>query len=98
ILHLTRDEVPYSVAVTVEKMARRENRDLVDITTTIFVERESQKGIIIGKGGARLKQIGSLARAEIEALLGSPVYLELWVKVNPDWRDKESALKALGYT
>lgn len=98
ILHLTRDEVPYAVAVTVEKMARRQDRELVDITATIYVERESQKGIIIGKGGARLKEIGSLARAEIEALLGSPVYLELWVKVNPDWRDKESALKALGYT
>lgn len=96
-LMLTREEVPYAIAVVVERMGKRPNKDLVDIEATIFVERESQKGIIIGKGGSRLKEIGSLARREIEALLGSPVYLQLWVKVNPGWRDKESALRALGY-
>ena len=97
-LGLTREEVPYAIAVTVERMGKRADQDLVDIAATIYVERESQKGILIGKGGSRLKEIGSLARREIEALLGTPVYLELWVKVNPGWRDKESALRALGYS
>lgn len=96
-LALTREEVPYAIAVSIEKMGKREGQELIDIAATIYVERESQKGIIIGKRGARLKEIGSRAREEIETLLGSPVFLELWVKVNPDWRDKESALRALGY-
>lgn len=98
VLHLTREEVPYAVAVAVERMGKRDDRDMVDIEATIYVERESQKGIIIGKRGSMLKEIGSRARQEIEALLGSPVFLELWVKVNPDWREKESALRALGYS
>jgi len=97
-LLLTHDEVPYAIAVAVESMGKRPDKELVDIVATIYVERESQKGIIIGKGGARLKEIGTLARQEIEALLGSPVFLKLWVKVNPDWREKEGALRALGYS
>ncbi len=97
-LMFTREEVPYAIAVAVEGMAKRPDRDLIDISATIYVERESQKGIVIGKGGSRLKEIGTLARQEIEALLGSPVNLKLWVKVNPDWRDKERALRALGYS
>lgn len=96
-LALTYDEVPHAIAVEVERMSRREGKDLVDIEATILVERESQKGIVIGRGGARLKQIGTLARQDIEALLGSQVNLRLWVKVHPDWRDKERLLRALGY-
>lgn len=97
VLHVTRDEVPYAVAVEVERMASRDDSDLVDIEATILVERESQKGIVIGKGGARLKQVGTQARQDIQALLGSQVNLQLWVKVRPRWRDKEGALRSLGY-
>lgn len=96
-LHLTREEVPHAVAVEIESMARRAERDLVEIRAHLYVERESQKGIVIGKGGRLLKEIGTRARAEIEALLGSPVFLDIRVKVRPDWREKESALRSLGY-
>jgi len=96
ILQLTREEVPHSVAVTVEDMRQREN-GVVYVSAVIYVERESQKGIIIGKGGAMLKQIGQLARQDIERLLGSPIYLELWVKVKKDWRNQEHVLRTLGY-
>ncbi len=97
VLHLTREEVPHAVAVVVERMARREGRDLIDISATIYVERESQRGILIGKGGRMLREIGRLAREEIEAWLGSKVYLELWVKVSEDWREREGRLHSLGY-
>jgi GTP-binding protein Era len=96
ILQLTREEVPHSVAVTVEDMRPREN-GTVYVSAVIYVERESQKGILIGKGGAMLKQIGQLARQDIERLLGSPIYLELWVKVKKDWRNQEHVLRTLGY-
>lgn len=96
VLLLTRDEVPHSVAVVVDSMKRNEN-DKVHIQATIIVERDSQKGIIIGKGGKMLKDIGTKARRDIETLLGDKVYLELWVKVQKDWRDKQTYLTDYGY-
>jgi GTP-binding protein Era len=96
VLLLTRDEVPHSVAVVVDSMKRNEN-DKVQVQATIIVERDSQKGIIIGKGGKMLKVIGTKARQDIEHLLGDKVYLELWVKVQKDWRDKQTYLKDYGY-
>ncbi|MCO7126328.1 GTPase Era [Sporolactobacillus shoreicorticis] len=98
ILHLTRDEVPHAIAVVIDKMKVDEHRHLTEIQATIMVERSSQKGIIIGKSGSMLKEIGTLARKEIEALIGSKVFLELWVKVDKNWRDKEEELKNFGYT
>lgn len=96
VLVLTRDEVPHSVAVVVDSMRRNEN-DKIQIQATIIVERDSQKGIIIGKGGKMLKQIGTKARKDIESLLGDKVFLELWVKVQKDWRDKKVYLQDFGY-
>ncbi len=96
VLALTRDEVPHAVAVEILSMKQRESRDLLDIEANIYVERESQKGILIGKNGALLKEAGSLARREIEGLLGSRVFLQLWVKVKRDWRNKEGAWRDLG--
>jgi GTP-binding protein Era len=96
VLQLTRDEVPHSIAVDVDEMKTRKNKD-VYIRATIYVERESQKGIVIGSKGALLKEIGALARKDIEALLGSKVYLDLWVKVKKDWRDRASVLKGFGF-
>lgn len=97
ILQLTRDEVPHSIAVVIDQMKTDETRKKSEIQATIMVERPSQKGIIIGKSGSMLKQIGTLARKEIEALLGDKVFLELWVKVDKNWRDKEEELKNFGY-
>lgn len=96
VLFLTRDEVPHSVAVMVESMKRNEN-DKIQIQATIIVERDSQKGIIIGKVGKMLKDIGTKARKDIENLLGDKVFLELWVKVQKDWRDKKVYLQDFGY-
>jgi GTP-binding protein Era len=96
ILHLTREEIPHSIAVIIEMMEKRAN-ETVYIGATIFVERDSQKAIIIGKKGEMLKKIGSAARSDIEFLLGNKVFLELWVKVKPDWRNKERILRNLGY-
>lgn len=96
ILHLTREEVPHSVAVTIESMSARDN-GIVDISAVIYVERESQKRIVIGKKGALLKSVGEAARKEIEALLGSKVFLQLWVKVKKDWRNQERVLRDLGF-
>lgn len=97
VLHLTREEVPHSIAVVIDSIERRENSDTVYVAATIIVERDSQKGIIIGKRGQMLKEIGQRARADIEALLGSKVFLELWVKVQKDWRNKMAQLRDLGY-
>lgn len=96
ILHLTREEVPHSIAVAIEAMGVREN-GIVDISAVIFVERNSQKPIVIGKRGAMLKRVGEEARRDIEALLGSRIFLELWVKVKKDWRNEERVLRDLGY-
>ncbi|SDE78362.1 GTP-binding protein Era [Fontibacillus panacisegetis] len=96
ILHLTREEVPHSIAVTIEDMKVEEN-GVVYLSAVIFVERDSQKGIIIGKQGALLKEVGKRARHDIENLLGSKIFLELWVKVKKDWRNQERVLKDLGF-
>lgn len=98
VLQLTREEIPHATAVIIEEIRAREDRDLVDVWATIYVERRSQKGIVIGKDGSLLKQVGQLAREEIEALLGSQVNLQIWVKVKDDWRNKEGSLSSLGYT
>ncbi|ANY72189.1 GTPase Era [Paenibacillus ihbetae] len=96
ILHMTREEVPHSIAVTIEDMRVEEN-GTVYISAVIFVERDSQKGIIIGKQGALLKEVGKQARQDIQRLLGSKIFLELWVKVKKDWRNQERVLRDLGF-
>lgn len=96
VLQLTKEEVPHSVAVVIDSMQRNEN-DKVHVYATIIVERASQKGIIIGKGGKMLKEIGIRARKDIEAMLGDKIFLELWVKVQKDWRNKQTYLQDYGY-
>ncbi len=91
------DELPHSIAVTVDDLIEREDKDLVEIYANVVVERDSQKGIIIGKGGARLKEVGAAARAEIERLLGRKVYLALHVKVAKDWQRDPKQLGRLGF-
>jgi len=97
VLHHTKEEIPHAVAVQVEEFDESRRPHLVKIRALIFVERDSQKGILIGKQGRMLKVIGAEARAEIEALLGAKVFLELWVKVWKNWRKDPRALRALGY-
>ncbi len=98
VLHLTREEIPHSIAVVIDKIKRdEENDNMIRVQATIMVERDSQKGIVIGKRGALLKEVGTLARKDIEMLLGSKVYLELWVKVQKDWRNKSTFLRDFGY-
>lgn len=97
VLHLTREEIPHSIAVVIEKIEREEERNIVNVMATIVVDRDSQKGIIIGKKGALLKEIGTRARRDIEMLLGSKVFLELWVKVQKDWRNKPGQLREFGF-
>ncbi|HIW33840.1 MAG TPA: GTPase Era [Candidatus Paenibacillus intestinavium] len=96
ILHLTRDEIPHSIAVNIEDMRVQDN-GVVYIGAVVFVERDSQKGIIIGKRGALLKEVGQNARIDIENLLGSKVFLEIWVKVKKDWRNQDRVLNDLGF-
>lgn len=95
-LEFLHQEVPHSVAVVVEEFQER-REDLTYISATIYVEKKSQKGIVLGQGGKTVKRIGTAARKEIEALLGKRVYLELWVKVSEKWRRDEGALRRLGY-
>jgi GTP-binding protein Era len=95
-LKILRDEVPHSLAVRVDEFKEREN-GMAYIAATIFVERESQKGIVIGEGGKMLKSIGSLARKEIEEMGGRKVFLEVRVKVSKDWRDNQNMLNQFGY-
>jgi GTPase len=95
--HLLRQELPYAVAVTVERVREGDGADRVDVAATIHVEKASQKGIVIGAGGQMLKQIGQRSRREIEALLGRHVDLRLWVKVREAWRRDARALRELGY-
>ena len=96
ILQKTREEIPHSVAIEILNVERRANgKDKFDIN--IYVERDSQKGIIIGKNGSMLKEIGTEARKEIQTLIGKAIYLNLWVKVKDDWRKKKPFLKELGY-
>ncbi len=97
-LHALDEEVPHGIAVTIESMKKRKgSKGIIDIEATIICERDSHKGIIIGKGGAMLKKIGSNARYEIERMLDSKVNLRLWVKVKKDWRDSDSLMKNFGY-
>jgi GTP-binding protein Era len=96
-LHLTREEIPHSLAVVIDKIERQDNKDVIHVMATVIVERDSQKGIIIGKKGSMLKEIGQRARVDIENLLGSKVFLELWVKVQKDWRNKMSQLRDFGF-
>ncbi len=96
-LKILEDEVPHGVAVYIDSMKERQNSDVVDICATIFCEKDSHKGIIIGKKGATLKQIGTWSRTDIERILGSKIFLELWVKVKKDWRDSDFLLRTLGY-
>ena len=95
ILNVTEDEVPHSIAVNVEEMKKRKNGDTY-IRAVIYVERESQKGIIIGSKGSMLKNVGALARPEIQMLIGGKVFLDLWVKVKKDWRDRVGAIQEFG--
>ncbi len=95
ILYLTEEEVPHSIAVVIERMGRKKGRLLIN--AMILVERDSQKGIIIGKQGKMIKQIGIDARKDIEGLLGEPIYLELFVRVERNWRNRTSKLQQLGY-
>lgn len=97
VLHLTSEEIPHSVAVVVEQIEERSN-GIVALNAIIYTERDSQKAILIGKDGLMLKEVGRRAREEIENLLGSKVYLELWVKVKKDWRNKMTDLRNLGFS
>jgi GTP-binding protein Era len=93
-----RDELPHSIAVVIEEMVPREGRDdLLDVHANLYVERSSQKGIVIGKGGARLRQVGTDARRQIEALLGTKIYLDLHVKIAKDWQRDPRQLRKLGF-
>ena len=95
ILQATQDEVPHSIAVDLEEFTQRDNGTIF-IRATIYVERDSQKGILIGKGGSMLNRVGSAARPEIEMLLGAKIFLDLWVKVKKDWRNSSGALQSFG--
>ena len=97
LLRLLEGEVPHGTAVFVERMHEREDSDITDIDAVIFCERESHKGIIIGKGGSMLKKVGSYSRADMERFFGCRVNLKLWVKVREDWRNREGLLRSLGY-
>ena len=101
VLLNTREEVPHSVAVSIDRIeempAKGKSNGRTAVLATVLVERKSQKGILIGKGGAMLKTIGQGARLQMQALIDGPVYLELFVKVVPDWRSKPARLAELGY-
>jgi len=97
VIHQSYQEIPYSTAVTIEEFKERPEKTLVVIKGTIHVERDSQKKILIGKGGQKLKNIGETARKEVEALLGTRVFLELWVSVEKNWTQNPQALNRLGY-
>ncbi|MCI6043829.1 GTPase Era [bacterium] len=96
-LHALDEEIPHGIAVTIEKMRERKGQHIVDIEATIICERDSHKGIIIGKQGTMLKKIGSNARFEIEKMLEEKVNLKIWVKVRKDWRDSDTLMKNFGY-
>ncbi|MFR2649552.1 MAG: GTPase Era, partial [Blautia coccoides] len=96
-LRTLEEEIPHGIAVTIDTMKERPGGKLVDIEATIICERESHKGIIIGKQGVMLKKIGSAARFEIERMLEQKVNLKLWVKVKKDWRDSDYLIKNFGY-
>ncbi|NLJ99288.1 MAG: GTPase Era [Tissierellia bacterium] len=91
------EEVPHGIFVEIEKIEKRKEKDLIDVHGVIYCERDSHKGIVIGKGGRMLKRIGKNAREDIEKLLGSQVNLQLWVKVDKNWREKEARVRRFGY-
>ena len=97
VLRLMDAEIPHGIAVSVDSMKMRRQSHIMDIHATIVCERDSHKGIVIGKGGAMLKKIGSTARREIEAMMETKVNLQLWVKVRKEWRDSEILMKNYGY-
>ena len=98
VLHYIHDEVPHGVAVEIERMKSRKDKEIVDISAVIYCERDSHKGIIIGKNGRKLKGIGKSARVDIELLLGSQANLQLWVKVKENWRNLQNYVSNFGYT
>lgn len=97
MMRLLNDEIPYGTAVVVEKMEFDEQKELTNVSAVIYCERDSHKAIIIGKGGAMLKKIGTDARSDIERFTGTKVFLQLWVKVKDNWRNSEAQLKNFGY-
>lgn len=97
VLELTREEVPHSIAVVIEQIKERDNTDTLFVSAIIYVERSSQKGILIGKQGQLMKEIGKRARNDIERLLGSKIYLDLWIKVKKDWRNQAVDLRNFGF-
>jgi GTP-binding protein Era len=97
ILYLTKNEVPHGTGVDIISFKERAGKDIVDIQANIYCEKDSHKGILIGKEGKMLKKIGMMARKDIEDLLGTKVFLEVWVKVKDDWRNNNNMLKTLGY-
>ena len=96
-LRLLQEEIPHGIAVEIMEMKKRPEGNMVDVRATIYCEKDSHKGIIIGKHGAMMKKIGTNAREDIQKMLGSPIYLDLWVKVKKDWRDNDFLLKNFGY-
>lgn len=96
-LYLLQEEIPHGIAIEITAMRKRADKDIVDVQATIYCERESHKGMIIGKQGSMLKKINSNARKDIERLLGSKIFLEVWVKVKKDWRDSDFLLRNFGY-
>ncbi|MDP3386955.1 MAG: GTPase Era [Eubacteriales bacterium] len=96
-LQFLQDEIPHGVGVLIEKIEQRENKDMMDVYAVIMCEKKSHKGMIIGKEGSKLREIGENARLDIERLLGTKVYLKLWVKISKNWRDDERILRELGY-
>ena len=98
LLNLLNDEVPHGIAVTVERMSEREDKDILDVDAVIYCERESHKGIVIGKGGAMLKKAATLSRQELEGFFGIKVNLQCWVKVKEDWRNREGLIRSFGLT
>ncbi|MCC0646979.1 GTPase Era [Clostridioides sp. ZZV15-6598] len=97
VLHYLNDEIPHGVAVEIEKMKARNDKEIVDVSAVIYCERDSHKGIIIGKNGRKLKGIGKSARQDIELLLGSQINLQLWVKVKENWRNLQNYINNFGY-
>lgn len=97
IFNLTRDEIPYKTAVLVEEFKENPHKGIIRISATIYVERKSHKGIIIGKKGELLKKAGNQSRLEIESILGTKVFMELWVKVKERWTENESLIRDIGY-
>ena len=97
MLRLLDKEIPHGTAVVIERMITRDDKDIIDMDATIYCERDTHKGIIIGKQGAMLKKIGSYARQDMEAFFNCKVNLTMWVKVKEDWRNKQGLLRSFGF-